>query len=81
MVQYLGEIKLFEPLESEASKSRSKIVQMNIELIKYLCGTDKDTNILNICGIKEKSIILTHTIYSVCKLYIDHQGANIFWQC
>jgi len=69
--QYLAE--LFENLESEGAKKIKiafKVVQIKllakIKIIiftKYLHGTWSLLNILMIFGIKDKSIILTHTMY------------------
>ncbi len=73
--QYLAEIQLFENLESEGAKkiffkvalamhiTNQKLRFQNTYLKKYLHGTRSLLNVLMIFGIKEKSIILTHTVY------------------
>ncbi len=68
----LAEIQLFEYLESEGAKKKKKI-KIDIygeKFTKYLHGTWFLLNILTIFGMKEKSIILTHTcIVGYCYKY------------
>ncbi len=80
--QYLAEIQLFENLESEGAKNKSKFKVVQIKFLvmhitnqklsfyiygrtftKCIHGTYSLLNILMIFGIKEKSIILIHTVY------------------
>ncbi len=59
--EYLAEIQLFENLESEGAKKKSKIKFLNIygsKFTKYLHGTWSLVNMLIIFNIKEKLIIL-----------------------
>ncbi len=69
--QYLAEIQLFENMESEGAnieKINFKVVQLSFDIYsrkftKYIHGTWSLLNVLMIFGIKEKCIILTHTMY------------------
>ncbi len=79
IVQYLAEIKLFEHLESEGAKQFKILRKSPLKLskwssmkflyiygkkfTKYLHGTCSLLNILKMFGKREKSIILTYTMF------------------